>query len=247
VVPAGRHRDFAATIFWVKFAQGEVAMDFLGWLGAVVSAALRLSVDTTQIVIFLSIAGAELVTIFAPAAVKPAPLAVSTRLTTGRWALIALVAVIGMRLLLAPYWVWENEHQARSTAEAQNKNSAEQNQRRLAMKTLLSTAINEGGALSKEWFKRTDADAYLHEANVWTNKTGHLIEDAYGKGELAGWMSDAGIISFANRNEPAMKTRSWIINRLQRLNELMLRVDTLPMHPGFDPNNYLWVTECADC
>jgi hypothetical protein len=43
---------------------------------------------------------------------------VGARLTTGRVALIALIAVIGTRLLLAPYWVWEDEHQARVAAEA---------------------------------------------------------------------------------------------------------------------------------
>jgi hypothetical protein len=146
-------------------------------------------------------------------------------------------------LFIASYQAWSDEHEARVKVEQ----SEQQNQKRPAMKNLLSTAINEGEALNKEWFKRTDVDAYLHEANVWTNKTGHLINDAYGEGELAVWMSNAGIISFADPNKPTTKTNSWIVNRLQRLNELMIRVDILPMQPGFDPNHYRWVAECVDC
>jgi hypothetical protein len=46
-------------------------MDFFYWLDAIFSAALRLSVDTTQIVIFLAITSVELVAIFAPPEVKP--------------------------------------------------------------------------------------------------------------------------------------------------------------------------------
>jgi hypothetical protein len=172
-------------------------MDFLSWLLAVFSAAIRLSIDTTQIVIFLGIVGAELLAIFAPPAVKPAVLAMGARLTTGRVALIALIAVIGTRLLLAPYWVWEDEHQARLTAEAQNETSGAQYQKLIAMKNLFSTAIDEGEALGKDWFQK-DNQPFLHDTNVWTNKVGNLIEDAYGKGEVKLWMSDAGYTSFSD-------------------------------------------------
>jgi hypothetical protein len=139
-------------------------------------------------------------------------------------------------ILFSCFQAWNTQYEA-----------AGQNQNHLAMKALLSTAIDEGEALNKDWFKRTDANAYLHEANIWSNKTGHLIEDAYGKGEADVFASDAGIISYVDPQKPATKTHSEIINRLQRLNELMPRVDTLPMQPNFDPNKYHWVTECADC
>lgn len=222
-------------------------MDFLSWLGAVFSAALKLSIDTTQIVIFLAIVAVELAAIFVPPAHKPAVLAVGEQLTTGRMALVALIAVIGTRLFLAPYWVWEDEHQARLMAEAKNFNSATENQRRAATENLVSDAIDEGNALSKDWFKRDDVDAYKHEANIWVNKTGHLIADAYGKGQVAVFLSDAGIISYVDPRKPATETHSEIINRLQRLNELEARIDTLPIQPNFDPNNYHWVTQCDGC
>lgn len=222
-------------------------MDFLSWLGAVFSAAVRLSIDTTQIVIFVAIVGVELAAIFVPPAHKPAVLAVGERLTTGRMALVALIAVIGTRLFLAPYWVWENEHQARLAAEEKNLSSAAEKQRRVATENLISDAIDEGNSLVKDWFKRDDADAYKHEANIWVNKTGHLIADAYGKGQVAVFLSDAGIISYVDPRKPITETHSEIINRLQRLNELESRIDTIPIQSTFDPDNYHWVTQCDGC
>jgi hypothetical protein len=104
-------------------------MDFINYLLAVFAAAFRLSVDTTQVVLFLGIIALELVAIFAPPSLKPTVLAVSARLTTGRVALIALIAVIATRLLLAPYWVWEDEHAARLLAESKIAPSAQPAQR----------------------------------------------------------------------------------------------------------------------
>jgi hypothetical protein len=118
-------------------------------------------------------------------------------------------------------------------------------EKRSAMKELLHTSISDGEALSKDWFNRTDADAYLREANLWANKTGHLIEDAYGKGEADVWESDAGLINYVDPRKPTMPIHNGIVNRLQRLNELMSRVDTLSMRPEFDPENYHW-RECDD-
>lgn len=141
-----------------------------------------------------------------------------------------------LALVFACFQAWEVQYEA-----------AGNNQNRFAMKELLHTAINEGEELNKDWFKRTDADAYRHEANVWANKTGHLIEDAYGRGEADVFVSDAGIISYGNPSQPELGIHSEINNRLQRLNELMSRVEVLLMRPGFNPNNYHWVTQCDAC
>ena len=122
--------------------------------------------------------------------------------------------------------------------------------RRLATKDLLSASIAEGEALiksHKESKGQADADAYRHKANEWATKTSNLVEDAYGKAEAAVWGSDAGLTSFNIVNYPTGRILSWMINRLQRSNELIVRVDTILLLPGFDPNNYHWRTECPDC
>jgi hypothetical protein len=157
-----------------------------------------------------------------------------------------LVWISGLFLLFACFQAWESEHQARLATEAQ----IEQRQEHLAMKELLGTAIIEGEALinshklSKE---QTDADAYQHEGNRWATKTGRLIEDAYGKGEAAVWQNDAGLTGMVDPNHPTVLVTSGVINRLHRINELMVRVDSLPLLPGFDPKNYHWRTDCPEC
>jgi hypothetical protein len=55
--------------------------------------------------------------------------------------------------------------------------------------------------------------------------------------------SNAGLTSMNKVGYPTVLIRSWVINRLQRSNELMSRVDNLPLLPGFDPHNYHWRAE----
>jgi hypothetical protein len=83
-----------------------------------------------------------------------------------------------------------------------------------------------------------DANAYVNEANAWMDKTRLLIEEAYGKGEADLFRNDTGIGLMNVRGHPNVLTRSEVIARLQRLNELMLRADTISMKPDFDPSNY---------
>jgi hypothetical protein len=113
------------------------------------------------------------------------------------------------------------------------------------MKALISVGINEGEALAKNSDKK-DADNFQHETNFWTNRIGHLIEDAYGKGEASLLMSDAGYISYSDGKKQT-DIRNWIIHRLQRLNELVPRVDSLTLQPSFHAKNYHWADKCPEC
>jgi len=116
---------------------------------------------------------------------------------------------------------------------------------RIAMKGLLHDGIVEGEALTENWSSKDETN-FRHEANRWTNKMGTLVEDAYGKGEASLIMSDAGYISYSDGRKQT-GINNWIIHRLQRLNDLIPRVDTLAMQPGFDPKDYHWVTDCSTC
>jgi hypothetical protein len=116
---------------------------------------------------------------------------------------------------------------------------------RVAMKALISVGIKEGEALCDNWFAK-DADGFKHESNLWTNRIGHLIEDAYGAGEASLLMSDAGYIGYSDGKKQT-DIRNWIIHRLQRLNELIPRVDSLTLQPTFDAKNYHWADKCPEC
>ena len=85
--------------------------------------------------------------------------------------------------MFACYQAWNSEYEGRSAAETQ-KQVSEQLPKRQAMKSLISTAIDEGEALGKNRFQKDD-QPFLNDTNLWTNKVGHLVEDAYGKGELS--------------------------------------------------------------
>jgi hypothetical protein len=70
-------------------------------------------------------------------------------------------------------------------------------------------------------------------------KAVQLINDAYGKGEADLFANDAGIqIISSGPGNPNILTRSEMIARIQRLNELIGRVDTISMVSTFDPVNY---------
>ena len=108
------------------------------------------------------------------------------------------------------------------------------------MKNLLGVAISECKLLivKPRTESQDDSNAYINEGNAWIIKTVDLIEQAYGKGEAELFTSSAGIEIFNSRGHPNVLTRSEMVARSQRLGELIQRVDTISMLPGFDPRNY---------
>jgi hypothetical protein len=66
------------------------------------------------------------------------------------------------------------------------------------------------------------------------------------RGEASLLMSDAGYISYSDGKKQT-DIRNWIIHRLQRLNELVPRVDSLTLRQGFDAKNYHWAEKCPEC
>ena len=164
-----------------------------------------------------------------------------SRHPTGRRRLFRLVGVLA--LFVATFQAWNTEYEGRIAAEGVQATGPIE--KRFAMKDLIGTAISEEENLGKDWSKKDD-EPFVHDTNVWTNKVGHMIEDAYGKGEVSLWMSDAGFVSYSD-GKKRTDVHNWIIHRLERLNELIKRVDTLRMTPGFDPKTYRWVETCDSC
>jgi hypothetical protein len=144
-------------------------VEFLGWLEAVLSAALKPSIDIAQVAIFVAIVCVELVAIFAPPAVKPAVLAMGHRLTTGRIALIALIAVIVTRFLMAPCWVWQEEHQARLAAESATEAlqvKLDERDHRRYIRIELGRILEKGRLLAEEAANQNQTSPQ-EEATLW--------------------------------------------------------------------------------
>lgn len=146
--------------------------------------------------------------------------------------IVLVVISVGLSVL-AVGGTFYSQYQIVSSAKAQNEE-------RIAMKNLLGAAINECGALNAK--QRTenedDANAYINEGSAWIAKVSDLINRAYGQGEVDIFKSDAGIVIYGTPGHPNVRTRSEIVARAQRLNDLIQRVDTISMLPGFDPRNY---------
>jgi hypothetical protein len=147
-----------------------------------------------------------------------------------RFALVVASVALGGLAVGASFY---SQHQIVASAEVEV-------QKRLAMKDLLHVAIGDNETLlaKQRTQSKDDVNAYLNEANTWTAKTGQLIEDAYGKGERDVFMNDAGINPINSVNNATALVSSELIARLQRLNELMSRVDTISKRPDFDPKTY---------
>jgi hypothetical protein len=119
-------------------------------------------------------------------------------------------------------------------------------EKRVAMKELIGEALDDADKLNANWWKRNDDDQFKHETNLWINKAGHLIEDAYGEGEAKAWNDDAGITNYTDGKKHT-DLHNAIMNRAARLKAFMPRVDILPMRQSFDPKNYRWVETCDGC
>jgi hypothetical protein len=149
-----------------------------------------------------------------------------------RWRIalvIASVALIGLGVGASFY----SQHQIEVSANVEKE-------KRIAMKDVLGGAINECASLNvkKRTESQEDVDAYANDAGELATKTRNLIAQAYGEGEANLFMNDAGIPGMASPGHPNVLMRSEMIARIQRLNELISRVDTITMRPGFDPRNY---------
>jgi hypothetical protein len=147
-----------------------------------------------------------------------------------RWRIALVVASIALGGVAVGASFY-SQHQIVASAKAEV-------QKRLAMKDILHVAIGDNETLLAKQRSKDDVSAYLNEANIWTAKTGQLLEDAYGKGERDVFMNDAGINPISAVNNQNALISSELIARLQRLNELMSRVDTISMQPDFDPRDY---------
>jgi hypothetical protein len=114
-------------------------------------------------------------------------------------------------------------------------------QKRLAMKNLLGSAIETGVSLTakQRTESESDANAFKSDAEAWATRTYQLIEDAYGKGEAKRFCDNAGITIYrSGPQHPSVLANSWMSARIQRLNELMPRVETIVMVSDFDPSKH---------
>ena len=115
--------------------------------------------------------------------------------------------------------------------------------KRKAVKDLLGVAVEQGEDLHVTLRKEGDSFRFVSEQDVkeWVHRTRDLIEAAFDKAEARRFLDSSDY-----KPEKPLPYREIRIDpykyhltpRLQRLNELILRANTLEINPDFDPQSF---------
>jgi hypothetical protein len=103
-------------------------------------------------------------------------------------------------------------------------------ERRKVVKDIIGSCIEEG----EEIFGHPNTkrgDAMQDAAEQWVTKTHNFISTAFCSGEATLFLSDAGYTIYSSDGVVG----NWIKGRLRRLNELLVRTDSIDINIDFDP------------
>jgi hypothetical protein len=132
--------------------------------------------------------------------------------------ILAITAVIcGVS---ASFSVWRRERLARLAEAPAGK--------RMIVKNAIGAAIREA-----EQLYRQSADRQRVEA--WGTQINNVIVAAFGEGESALFLSDAGLVSYVH--DGMKQEMIWLERRIRRLNELLTRADTISIRTDYTPTN----------
>jgi hypothetical protein len=143
------------------------------------------------------------------------------------WSLVIPGALFFHAIVKASYLIVREAQERAASAETSPQNRAARTldaRQRMALKEKLGAALAEGEALYGRGVKE--------EAEAWATKTQKTITQGLGAAEAALFLSDAGY-TFYSGSGPV---KNWLQGRLQRLTELLARLDTVPLRDDFDPN-----------
>jgi hypothetical protein len=148
------------------------------------------------------------------------------------WAAIPLLLLFGYGFLKALHERFEGVEE-KLTAVTRYK----------AVKDLLGDAVDKGKALQRTIYKEGDEVIVVTQQDVegWVHYTRDLIEAAYDKGEARHFMnSDDYKPESASpfRNIYHDPYKYFVEARLRRLDELIMRTNSLPLNPSFDPQEW---------
>jgi hypothetical protein len=139
----------------------------------------------------------------------------------------AATAVIVPRLL-APYWM----HQTDAQEISDLCKTTETKRQRLFLKKKLAEALQAGNRLIAECKTTAERDDLERRMNEHLNNTLRFIQSSLGDGEALLFNSANGITQYSSSgpNEDLKLRLGW---RLQRLVQLLQRIDTAPLRPDF--------------
>jgi hypothetical protein len=150
---------------------------------------------------------------------------------------LGLIFIYG--LLRANYQEFREVEDAKRNLESKLATA----RKRKAVKDLLGVAVEQGEDLRVTLRKEGDSFRFVSKQDVeeWVHRTRDLIEAAFDKGEARRFLDSSDY-----KPEKPLPYREIRIDpykyhltpRLQRLNELILRANTLEINPDFDPQRF---------
>jgi hypothetical protein len=150
---------------------------------------------------------------------------------------LGLIFIYG--LLRANYQEFREVEDAKRILEAKLATA----RKRKAVKDLLGVAVEQGEDLRVTLRKEGDSFRFVSKQDVeeWVHRTRDLIEAAFDKGEARRFLDSSDYKP--EKPLPYREIRSepykyHLTPRLQRLNELILRANTLEINPDFEPQRF---------
>ena len=124
-----------------------------------------------------------------------------------------------------------------------NADAVAQKQKIIRAKDLLGKALLDGRAIQTGGANGalTD-DQFEQQTGEWATHTQQVISAAYGDGEAALFLSDAGFMAGTvggpHNSEKARNVLLFLFHRLDRISVLIGRSDTLTLRSDFDPAKF---------
>jgi hypothetical protein len=137
------------------------------------------------------------------------------------WALLPVGLLFAYGLLRANYETFQAVESERIRLQA----GATTDEKRLALKDALGAFNAEG--------REFTASVSQQQVEDWATRTQELIKTALGEGEAELFLSDSGYVFYGGG-----RVENWARGRLNRLAELIGRVDSVRIRPDFDPQEW---------
>lgn len=141
-------------------------------------------------------------------------------------------AILILRFFTVPFQIWKQD-QAEIAALAAHGTDRQ----RLAIKNRLGKFLEEARELTAQCRTTDDAATLESKMNQLLNNANDFIRSALGDGESAILNNPAGTsIIYSDSSKPNEDLRTGMTWRMERLGQIIQRVDTAPINPDFNPN-----------
>ncbi|OHV61037.1 hypothetical protein LCM4577_15175 [Mesorhizobium sp. LCM 4577] len=162
---------------------------------------------------------------------------VGALMTTYLWELPIWVfgAIVILRLFAVPFQIWKEDQAQIAALTAHGPD-----RQRLIIKNRLGAFLEEARELTAQCHNTEDAAALEARMNQLLTSAGTFIETSLGAGEAALFRNSVGTSTiYSASGKPNERLRIGMTWRMERLVQIIQRVDTVPINVDFNPNAFI--------